>query len=189
MMVLNKISSSVLGDKSRYQTKLPNISRHPILEANTYSNVNASEEDYYTSQKDLENNTSMNQQIDDQNNTQKHKLSLSNPKDGKRRTANMPRYINPAHMNIVEKFLESNLTKNKAEVISQDPISIQNRHKSPIVNAVQGKNLPYNDSSQLMKKLKQLESQLKSLDDEYETLKEENEELVEQNNYMKEINK
>ena len=186
---VKQISSSVLGDKSRYQTKLPNISRQPILEGNTYSQVNASEDEYYTSQRAIDNSANLTQKMEDLGNMQSNKLSYSNPKEIKRRIANMPRYINPAHMNIVEKFLETNLTKNKADVMTQGPISIQNRHKSPNINTVHGKNLPYNDSSQLMKKMKQLEAQLKGLDDEYEILKEENEELVEQNNYMKDINK
>lgn len=57
------------------------------------------------------------------------------------------------------------------------------------MNDIQSKNLPYNDSGELAKKLKMLENQLGQLDDEYETLRTDNEELIEQNNYMKDINK
>jgi len=55
---VKNISSSVLGDRSKHLTKLPNISRQPKLEGsiNSGAKPHGSYDDYYSSQNKLDSN-------------------------------------------------------------------------------------------------------------------------------------
>ena len=115
------------------------------------------------------------------------KNSLQRETEQTEKYSGIHKFMNKGQMNIMQKFLEHTNLKTKHKKDSTLPSKIKLKEHGQ--NLIYSKNLPFNNSNELMKKMKQLESQLKSLDDEYDTLKEDNGELVEQNNYMKEINK
>lgn len=180
--IVKHISSSVLGQRAKYSTKLPNISRQPGLETNSLSGVTPQIDDsYYLPDDNLEGNRT--QKVADI--SIKRRKMKKVPVLGKNDFSDS-RFMSSGQMNIMQKFLDHANVK-----VRHDNISIQPKmkNKSPRLNAIQSKNLPYNDSAELAKKLKMLENQLGQLDDEYETLRNDNEELIEQNNYMKDINK
>jgi hypothetical protein len=188
--VIKKISSSVLGDRSKYGTKLPNISRQPILDGKTISDTNApaSEDVHFNSHKgSLYEGARTQKAIDFRLRKRTKKGSISEQPEFFENKSNIMKFINPGEVNMMEKLLDSCQIKPKTEGMSFQ--FSKYKQKSPRLHAIQSKNLPYNDSAELLKKAKQLEAQLKALDDEYEILKEDNEELSDQNNYMKELNK
>ena len=97
------------------------------------------------------------------------------------------RFMSPGHINLINKFIDT--PQGAVKPVDPSQKYFKYKKKSPNMQQIQNKSLPYNDSSELLKKAKQLELQLKALDDEYLVMNEDNKELIEQNNYMKDINK
>jgi hypothetical protein len=182
--VVKQISSSVLGQRAKYNnTKLPNISRQPHLETTSFSGAPPHIGEGYYIPKDDNLDGSRTYKHADTNINKRKMKKMSVPVISE--TSDI-KFINPGQINAMHKFIDHTSAKAKTENISIQP---KIKHRSPRINEIQSKNLPYNDSSELAKKLKMLESQLGQIDEEYDTLKVDNEELIEQNNYMKDINK
>ncbi|CAI2381202.1 unnamed protein product [Moneuplotes crassus] len=162
--------TSVLGGRSKYSTKFPDISRQPNIDSNSHTEDPYTEEDQETEQ-DLDTN----------------KVSSRKKSTKTKKLTGIQKYFNPDQMNMMNKFLKN--TDSALENTKAATLNTKIGHKSPGISAVNNKNMSFQSSNELAKKIKQLEAQAKALDEEYDTLKTDNQELIDQNNYMKDVNK